>query len=180
MTRPIRFAVLTVSDRCSRGETQDTSGPALVALATKRLGAELVETACVADEIDQIAAVFRAWSQRDRTIDLVLTTGGTGLSPRDVTPEAALLVIERQHPGLMELARQRCAAKTPRAYLSRGVAGAAGRTLIITLPGSQRGAVESLESLLDLLPHAVEILRGEAHDDDRPVAKAATGRGQAQ
>lgn len=163
MNRPIRFAVLTVSDRCSRAEAEDASGPALVALATERLSAELVETACVADETNQIAGILRTWSRPDRTIDLVLATGGTGLGPRDVTPEAALKVIERPHAGLMELARHRSAATSPRAYLSRAVAGVTGRTLIITLPGSPGGATETFSALLDVLPHAIEMLRGGAH-----------------
>lgn len=175
MSRRMRIAVLTVSDRCSRGELVDESGPALVAKATERLWAEVVETACVADEVELIAETFRRWSRPDAGIDLVLSTGGTGLAPRDVTPEAAMKVIERPHAGLMELARLRCFQKTPRTYLSRGVAGVAGRTLIITLPGSVRGATENLDALLDLLPHAVETLRGEVQDDGRPQAKATTG-----
>lgn len=174
--RPIRAAVLTVSDRCSRGDAVDTSGPALVELLRSRLGAEIAATRCLPDEQDGLAACFSEWSQTAAAIDLVLSTGGTGLAPRDVTPEAALAVIERRHEGLMELARHRCSAKTPRAYLSRGVAGAAGRTLIITLPGSLRGATETLEALLDLLPHAIETLRGEVQDDGRPDAAPVTGK----
>ena len=91
-------------------------------------------------------------------------TGGTGLAPRDVTPEAARLVLEREHPGLMELARLRCLEKSPKAYLSRGIAGTIGRTLILTLPGSPRGAVENLEAILDVLPHAIDTLRGDVVD----------------
>lgn len=175
MPGPIQAAVLTVSDRCSRGEAIDTSGPALCVMLHERLHAHIVTTACLPDDADQLAAQFRAWSQT-RTIDLIVSTGGTGLAPRDVTPEAALRVIERRHDGLMELARMRCYQKTPRAYLSRGVAGAAGRTLILTLPGSPRGATENLEALLDILPHAVETLRGEVQDDGRPGAAQTTGR----
>lgn len=176
MSGPIRVAVLTVSDRCARGEAEDTSGPGLAAICRERLHAEVVATACVPDEKERIAEVFRAWSRPEAGIDLILSTGGTGLAPRDVTPEAARLVIEREHSGLMELARLRCYASTPRAYLSRGVAGAAGRTLIVTLPGSPRGSAENLEALLDILPHAIETLRGEVQDDGRPGAAPVSGR----
>lgn len=170
---PIRAAVLTVSDRCSRGEATDTSGPALQELLKTRLNAHIMRTGCLPDEIDQLAACFREWSRPSAEIDLLLSTGGTGLAPRDVTPEAARLVIEREHSALMELARLRCSASTPRTYLSRGIAGVAGRTLILTLPGSQRGSSEMLEALLDILPHAIETLRGEVRDDGRPAAVSA-------
>lgn len=179
-SHPIRAAVLTISDRCSRGEAVDTSGPTLVTMLTERLGAEIVATRCLPDEQAQLAACFLEWSkaaeQGDRSIDLVLSTGGTGLAPRDVTPEAARSVFEREHSGLMELARFRCMAKTPRTFLSRGVAGTIGRTLILTLPGSPRGAGEMLEALIDILPHAIETLRGEVQDDGRPTAVSSTGR----
>jgi molybdenum cofactor synthesis domain-containing protein len=174
-SRPIRAAVLTVSDRCSRGQTIDTSGPSLAEMLKARLSAEVAEVDCVPDEVDAIAARFVAWSRPELGIDLVVSTGGTGLAPRDVTPEAALSVLERHHAGLMELARMRCYAKTPRTFLSRGVAGTIGRTLIITLPGSPRGATENLEALLDILPHAIETLRGEVQDDGRSDATATTG-----
>ena len=160
----MRVAVLTVSDRCSRGEREDTSGPALVGYVTERFGAEVVATGVVADERSLIAARLKGWAAQEPAIDLVLTTGGTGLAPRDVTPEATRVVIEREHAGLMELVRMRCYEITPRAYLSRGIAGTVGRTLIVNLPGSPRGAVESLEALGDLLPHAVETLRGDVVD----------------
>lgn len=176
LARLIRAAVLTVSDRCSRGQAVDTSGPSLCTMLRDKLGAEIVETAIVPDERDQIAAVFKRWAAVTPAIDLVISTGGTGLAPRDVTPEAAMSVIERPHAGLMELARMRCYAKTARTYLSRGVAGTLGRTLIITLPGSPRGATENLEALLDILPHAVETLRGEVQDDGRPGAASTTGK----
>ncbi len=174
--RPIRAAVLTVSDRCSRGETEDTSGPALAARLADALAAEVVASRCVPDEHALIASALRDWSRPDRAIDLVVSTGGTGLAPRDVTPEAAREVIEREHEGLMDLARLRCLEKTPRTFLSRGVAGTAGTTLILTLPGSPRGAIEMLEALLDILPHAIETLRGEVQDDARPGAVAREGR----
>ncbi|MGQ0627883.1 MAG: MogA/MoaB family molybdenum cofactor biosynthesis protein [Phycisphaerales bacterium] len=173
---PIRAAVLTVSDRCSRGEAVDTSGPALVRILTERLGAQVVASACLPDVREGLSACFLAWSKAHPTIDLILSTGGTGLAPRDVTPEAAAAIIERPHPGLMELARMRCYAKTARTFLSRGVAGVCNRSLILTLPGSPRGATENLEALLDILPHAIETLRGEVQDDGRPGARSATGR----
>lgn len=174
--RPIRAAVLTVSDRCSKGRATDTSGPAIAEMLGSRLGAEIVVTRCLPDEIEQLSACFVEWAARDARIDLVISTGGTGLSPRDVTPEAAKRVLEREHPALMELARLRCLAKTPRAFLSRGVAGTIAQTLILTLPGSIRGALENLEALLDILPHAVETLRGEVQDDGRPDAAPVTGK----
>ncbi len=167
LSPPIRAAVLTISDRCARGVATDTSGPALQRMLREKLDAEIAGTALVPDEADRIAGAFREWSSPHQGIDLALSTGGTGLAPRDVTPEAALRIIERQHAGLMELVRARCAAITPLTYLSRGVAGTAGRTLIITLPGSERGATECLAALLDILPHAIGTLRGLPMDDAR-------------
>ncbi len=164
MSGPVRAAVLTVSDRCSRGEATDTSGPALCEILRAKLGAEIIATRCLPDEQDQIAACFLEWSRIAPAIDVILSTGGTGLAPRDVTPEAASSVIERPHAGLMELVRLRCYEKTPRTFLSRGVAGTIARSLIITLPGSPRGATESLEALLDILAHAIETLRGDVLD----------------
>jgi molybdopterin adenylyltransferase len=175
--KPIRAAVLTVSDRCSRGQAVDTSGPALVELLRSRLRAEVVAMRCLPDEVDQLAACFVEWSRAEAGIDLVLSTGGTGLAPRDVTPEAARRVFEREHSGLMELARLRCMSITPRTFLSRGVAGTIGRTLILTLPGSPRGATENLEALLDILPHAIETLRGEVQDDEQGRCGADDGQG---
>ena len=167
---PIRTAILTVSDRCSRGEAVDTSGPALAEVIEWRLDGTIVASACVPDKCGDIAEQLRKWAEVPSPADLILTTGGTGLAPRDVTPEATLNVIERRHSGLMELIRRRCYEKTPRAYLSRGEAGTLGQTLIINLPGSRRGATESLEALLDILPHAIGTLRGEVVDDGRPDA----------
>lgn len=176
MSGGIRVAVLTVSDRCSRGEATDTSGPGLCAMAKEKLGAEIVATAIVPDEVSRIGAKFVEWSRPEMRIDLVVSTGGTGLAPRDVTPEAAKRVFEREHAGLMELARMRCYAKTARTYLSRGVAGTIGRTLILTLPGSPRGSSENFEALLDILPHAIETLRGEVQDDGRVGARSVSGK----
>jgi molybdenum cofactor synthesis domain-containing protein len=167
---PIRAAIVTMSDRCSAGQAIDTSGPALAEMVRYRLGGEIVSRACVPDDRQTIADLLRRLTDQPHAPDLILTTGGTGLSPRDVTPEATLDVLERRHSGLMELIRLRCYPTSPRAFLSRGEAGTRGRTLIINLPGSERGAVESLEALLDLLPHAIETLRGHAQNHTRPDA----------
>lgn len=176
LTPPIRAAVLTVSDRCSRGETVDTSGPALVELLRARLAADIAQTRCLPDDQAALAKCFLEWASVTPAIDLVVSTGGTGLAPRDITPEAARSVFHREHPALMELARFRCLQKTPRAFLSRGVAGTIHSTLILTLPGSPRGATENLEAILDILPHAIETLRGDVQDDGRPAAVPTTGR----
>lgn len=176
---PIRAVVLTVSDRCSRGVTIDTSGPSLAALAQTKLNATIIHAECLPDELDQLASFFSHWSEPSRAIDLILSTGGTGLAPRDITPEALRRVLHREHAGLMELARLRCYQKTPRTYLSRGIAATINRTLILTLPGSPRGCTEMLEALLDILPHAIETLRGEVQDDGRPNlpdSAATTGK----
>lgn len=155
-------SVITVSDRCSRGEASDTSGPAVVEYCSGTLGLAANCHGCVPDERDAIERVLR--EHIGRGVDLIITTGGTGLGPRDNTPEAAARVIERPHPQLLELARARCLATTPRAYLSRGVSGLAGRTLIVTLPGSPRGAIETLQAMADVLPHALAMIRGGDHD----------------
>jgi molybdenum cofactor synthesis domain-containing protein len=168
MTRAFSVAILTVSDRCSRGETADTSGPALAEIVKQEQLGEVVATQCVPDDAHMIRDRLETWSSATPVIDLVLTTGGTGLAPRDVTPEATLAVLERRHAGLMELMRLRCFPEKPQAFLSRGEAGTRGRTLIVNLPGSRRGSTECLRALLDVLPHALETLRGEGrHVDDR-------------
>jgi len=172
---PIRVAVLTVSDRASRGAYEDKSGPALADLVERGLGAQVVVTAIVPDERAAIAGKLRAWADGD-VADLVLTTGGTGLAPRDITPEATADVLERHVPGLSEAMRTASRAITPFGMLSRGHAGTRGRCLIINLPGSPKGAVENLRVVLDVLPHAVALLREDnsvhaAHDfSDRPTA----------
>lgn len=176
MSQPIRIAILTCSDRCSRGQTVDTSGPALARLITEQLSGIVIATACLPDDADQISDKLVEWAEAIPPIDLILTTGGTGLAPRDVTPEATARVLERRHPGLLELARLRCLNKTPRAYLSRGECGTLRRSLIINLPGSERGASETLQAILDLLPHAIETLRGEVQDDARPDAAPVAGK----
>ena len=157
----MNIAILTVSDRCSKGERPDLSGPALMALCRAKLGASRVEYALVSDGIEPVREGILRFAG---SVDLVLTTGGTGLAPRDFTPEATAQILERRHPALLELARRRCYDITPKTYLSRGEAGAIGKTLVINLPGSPKGSCEMLEALLDILPHAVETLRGEVKD----------------
>jgi molybdenum cofactor synthesis domain-containing protein len=157
----IRAAVLTVSDRCARGEAPDASGPAVATLLRERLAAEIVATACVPDEPDEIRTAVRSWAH----VALVVTTGGTGFSPRDRTPEAIRPLLDREAPGLMELARARTGAITPLAYLSRGIAGTMGSSLVLTLPGSPKGAVEQLTALLDVLPHALAVLAATQSTD---------------
>jgi molybdopterin adenylyltransferase len=155
---PVSAAVITVSDKGSRGERADTAGPAAAALL-RRHAIEVRQTAIVPDERDEIAELLETLS--DGGEDLIVTVGGTGLGPRDVTPEATLDVTDRQVPGVAELMREVGRRSTPMASLSRGVVGIRGRTLIINLPGSEKGARESLEAILGLIPHAIELLRGE-------------------
>lgn len=163
----IRVGILTVSDRSARQERADLSGPALAqAVAAHLADAEVVTTGIVPDEREEIAAWLKAGAD-DLGLDLILTTGGTGFAPRDVTPEATRSVIEREAPGLAEAMRSASLRVTPHAMLSRAVAGMRGRTLIINLPGSPKAAVENLLIILPVLPHAVELLReapaAEAH-----------------
>jgi len=162
--RPIRAGVLTVSDRSHRGKRADESGPLLVRLLATQLGADVAAQAVVPDDRARIAAHLIAWCDELR-LDLVVTTGGTGFAPRDVTPEAVRDVIEREAPGLSEAIRADGARKTPHALLSRGVSGIRGRTLIVALPGSPNAVSEALPVLLPALPHAVEILRDDPAAD---------------
>lgn len=160
----IRAAVLTISDRSSRGEREDVSGPVLIA-EIKKYGWEVVETGLVPDDQDAIKAILVRWCSAQQ-IDLVLTTGGTGFSPRDVTPEATLAVIERSTPGLGEAMRSESLKMTPHAMLSRAVAGIRNRTLIVNLPGSPKAAAENLAVIAPVLPHAVELLH-ESSDAEK-------------
>ena len=155
----LRVAILTVSDRGSRGQREDTSGPAIAELLAP-LGAKIVEKAIVPDQTNRIRAQLRAWLDAG-AVNLIVTTGGTGLGPRDVTPEATRPVIEREIPGLAEVMRAEGLRHTPKAALSRGLAGASGATLILNLPGSERGVRENLGAVLPVLAHAVELLAGE-------------------
>ena len=155
-------AVLTVSDRSFRGERPDASGPALTALLEKE-GYQVVRTGIVPDDRDVIASTLRAWAQ-DPAPALLVTTGGTGFSPRDVTPEATLEVCQRLTPGIPEAMRAASLAITPRAILSRAQAGIRDLTLIVNVPGSPKGATENLASVLPSLAHGLDMLRGGPAD----------------
>jgi len=157
----MRVGILTISDSVSAGKSQDGSGPR-VAARCKELGWEVVATAVCADDRAAIESFLKETADSN-SVDVILTTGGTGLGPRDVTPEATVAVIERAIPGFPECMRAAGAAKTPRAILSRGAAGIRGTTIIINLPGSPTGAVESLNVVADLLPHSVAVLHGMHH-----------------
>jgi molybdenum cofactor synthesis domain-containing protein len=158
----VKAGILTLSDKGARGERIDLSGPAL----TDWLGKHDVETAVyemIPDDLELISAKLAEWADSGN-LDIILTTGGTGVSPRDVTPEATMKILERVIPGLGELMRFRSLAKTPSAAISRAVAGIRGRTLIINLPGSPKGAVENLEAVWDAVPHAVAKIQGDPSD----------------
>jgi molybdopterin adenylyltransferase len=154
----IRAGILTLSDRGAAGEYEDNSGPIIRDLVVERLGAEVVEYAVIPDDFKRIRDTLLAWADETR-VDLILTTGGTGFAPRDVTPEATRAVIEREAPGLVFAMLRDSLAVTPHAMLSRAVAGIRGRTLIVNLPGSPKAARENLESILPALPHALDLLR---------------------
>jgi molybdopterin adenylyltransferase len=154
----VRVAVLTVSDRSAAGERQDGSGPA-VEHVVEQSGWEVVARGVVPDEPGRIQSELASWSQAD-VADVILTPGGTGLGPRDVTPEATRAVLDREVPGIPELMRAAGARVTPHAALSRQVAGQRGRTLIVNLPGSPQAATECLQAVLAILPHAMEVTRG--------------------
>lgn len=158
----MRVSVLTISDSVAAGKAEDRSGPSVTARC-RELGWTIAASSVRADDRAAIEAFLKETADSDNS-DVILTTGGTGLGPRDVTPEATEAVVERLIPGFPERMRAAGLAKTPRALLSRGTAGIRGKTIIINLPGSPRGAVESLDVVADLLPHAVDILHGARHD----------------
>ena len=158
----MRIAILTVSDAGARGERVDSSGDAIVAWADART-AQVVDRQLVPDESDRIVPVLLGWCDDDRA-DLVLTTGGTGLSPRDITPEATRAVIERDAPGIAERLRITAIDTFPRAALSRGIAGVRHRTLVVNLPGSPGGVRDALAALDPIVDHAVQIVRGNPTD----------------
>lgn len=158
----IRVGILTASTLGARGEREDTSGQA-IRDAIARIGATVESYRVVTDDRSTIEQALREWSD-ERHLDLILTTGGTGLSPTDVTPDATRAVIDRDVPGLAEAMRLEGLKHTPRAMLSRAVAGVRGQTLIVNLPGSPKGVRESLDAILEVLPHALEILQRRPTD----------------
>jgi molybdenum cofactor synthesis domain-containing protein len=157
----IKVAILTVSDRCAQGKREDVSGKTIEDILAEG-GFEICEKRIVADNYETIANELQYFSD-EAEVDVVLTTGGTGLGPRDVTPEATKSVCERIVPGLSEIIRTQGWKKTKNAVLSRGIAGTRNNTLIINLPGSPKGVKESLGTILAVLPHAVEMMLGSGH-----------------
>jgi len=158
----MRAAILTVSDKGFRGEREDLGGPLLQQWLAEH-GVEITLSAIVADEAGQIAVKLQEWADQQQP-ELILTTGGTGVSPRDVTPEATLQVLERHLPGFSEQMRLESLKITPMAILSRAVAGIRNQSLIINLPGSPRGAIENLTAVWAAIPHAVAKIRGDRAD----------------
>ena len=159
---PYTCAVLTISDKGHRGERQDTSGPALREMLTSH-GYAIAAHAIVPDRIEAIQQSLRIWIDQQR-IDLIVSTGGTGVAPTDVTPEAVKSLFDREIPGIAEAMRQQSLLKTPNAMLSRGVAGIRGQSLIITLPGSRKAATENLTVALPALAHAIAKIKGDPAD----------------
>jgi len=164
----IRVAILTVSDSCAQGHREDISGQTIKDMLGSRLAGPLPEDRfeicrkkIVADDREKIVNELKLFSDTD--IDVVFTTGGTGLGPRDITPEATASVCERIIPGLGEIMRAEGLKKTKNAILSRGIAGICNRTIVINLPGSPKGVKESLKIILDVLPHAVDMMHGGGH-----------------
>jgi len=155
----ITVGILTVSDSSYRGEREDLSGPLIREMITERLKAKVELEAVVPDDINIIKGTLIVWAD-EVGLDLIVTTGGTGFGPRDVTPEATKAVIEREAPGLAEAMRAEGLKATPHAMLSRAVCGIRGRTLIVNLPGSPKAVRENLETILPAIPHGIELLQG--------------------
>jgi len=160
----LRIGIVTVSDRAARSERLDASGPALVKAVTAQ-GWQVRRSAVLADDFEALQAQLAAWADAG-DLDVILTTGGTGFAPRDITPEATLAVVERAAPGLCEAMRSASLQITPHAMLSRAAAGIRKRTLIVNLPGSPRAAVENLQVILAVLPHAAALLSEDPHAED--------------
>ncbi len=169
-SRHYKAAILTVSDSACSGAREDSTGPLIAALVEQMEGFSVQCTQTVPDEADRIAALLVEWAD-ERDIDLVITTGGTGLSPRDVTPDATAGVIHREIPGMAEAMRLKGLASTPRAMLSRAVAGVRGKTLIINLPGSPSGVREGMDVVIPVLRHALDKING----DKTPCHKSSRG-----
>ena len=164
MAQTLRVKILTVSDSAAEGRREDLSGRAVRRLVEKR-GWEVQASEVAPDEIEAVQGHLRAWLKK-KDVDLILTTGGTGLGPRDITPEATRPLLEREIPGLSELMRAEGSKKTKRAALSRGLAGVCGQTMILNLPGSPQGAQESLECIADLIPHITDLLHGKTRHEE--------------
>lgn len=156
-----KAAVLTMSDRCAKRERQDESGRVIQEFL-KKISVEVVKYEIIPDEVDIIKAKLIDYSD-ELKVDLVLTDGGTGFTPRDVTPEATRAVIDKEVPGIPEAMRSECFKLSPRAILSRAVAGIRGRTLIINFPGSPKAVKESLEVIMDIIVHALDMIAGKDH-----------------
>ncbi len=157
----MKIGILTISDRGSRGEYEDLSGPLAVKIIEERMGLMVVKTAVIPDDLNKISNTLIQWSDKDG-LNLILTSGGTGFAPRDITPEATLRVIERNAPGIAEALRADSLRITKHAMLSRAVAGIRGKTLIVNMPGSPKAVRENLAVLLPILPHALELLNGRS------------------
>jgi molybdopterin adenylyltransferase len=165
----IRVAILTISDSAIAGTRQDLSGPVLIDRCSE-LNWQVLETSLVPDDRSAISRQLTDWADSG-TVSLILTTGGTGVAPRDVTPEATRAVLDREIPGIAELMRLRGLDQTRFSALSRAVAGSRRRALIVNLPGSPRGAVYSLKIIEDLIPHVVQLLEGDTQHEDSHDAK---------
>jgi molybdopterin adenylyltransferase len=163
MTVEIKAVVMTVSDRCARGEQEDVSGAVLAELLVE-MGAQVVAREILSDDLEPLTEKLRHYAER-ADVNLIITTGGTGLAPRDNTPEATRAVIEKEAPGLSEAMRIQTLDKTPLAMISRGVCGTRSNTLIINLPGSPKGVRQSFAVIKPVLNHAVAILAGASHGE---------------
>lgn len=158
----MKVAILVLSDKGSRGEREDTSGPALEQWLARQ-GAKVMHVEVIPDEQELIEVKLMGWADSG-SLDLLLTCGGTGVSPRDVTPDATMRVVERVIPGFGEEMRRKSLEKTPNALISRAIAGIRGGSLIINLPGSPKGAIENLEAIWPAVPHAVAKIQGDKSD----------------
>jgi molybdenum cofactor synthesis domain-containing protein len=159
----IKIAILTISDSCFNNKREDLSGQKIHEIISAVHGFEIVGKSIIADEYEDIVSQLKKLSDGESAVDIVLTTGGTGLGPRDVTPEATTSVCEKMAPGIAEIIRAEGAKITLNAVLSRSVAGIRNNTLIINLPGSPKAVQQSLDVIINLLPHAVDMMRGGGH-----------------